>query len=350
MPILEKLLDRHYIQLDKSTLNIPSSQLHPIFPNHELVRLKICGESILAEQGSRDQVLPHVRHMLHIRQSDLMSRCHLQNHIAASFNLGDCSVSHLELLLSHAFLIGAEHRPIGANVGGCTSVIPPFLGVVAFNHVGFSHHSNEILLLTFPSELLHIRIRIDFNAFVLEVFSRSLQGCNSFGRLGRRMGVCLSFAFVLSHVDTVLLSSDLVSNSVSGFHLKPHDELLEPHLLLLAQQLFHLKEITLGGTSFSGRRMDCSRDGFPQLQNLEFRGLTEWEEWIVEEGSMPLLHTLKIDSCPKLKELPDGLRFITSLKSLDFVDMAKGWEKRLSEGGKDYYKVQHILSVKFNYY
>ncbi|CAN6850433.1 unnamed protein product [Brassica oleracea] len=118
----------------------------------------------------------------------------------------------------------------------------------------------------------------------------------------------------------------------------------------ILEKLFHLKEITLGGTSFCGRRMDCSRDGFPQLQNLEFRGLTEWEEWIVEEGSMPLLHTLKIDSCPKLKELPDGLRFITSLKSLDFVDMAKGWEKRLSEGGKDYYKVQHILSVKFNYY
>ncbi|KAF3498915.1 hypothetical protein DY000_02052150 [Brassica cretica] len=50
------------------------------------------------------------------------------------------------------------------------------------------------------------------------------------------MGVCLSFAFVLSHVDTVLLSSDFVSSSVSGFHLKPHDELLEPHLLLLVLQ------------------------------------------------------------------------------------------------------------------
>ncbi|WZZ35075.1 hypothetical protein YC2023_018476 [Brassica napus] len=253
--------DCHYIQLDKSTLNIPLSQIHPIFPNHELVRLKTCSESILAEQGSRDQVLPHVRHMLHIRQSDLTSRCHLQNHIAASFDLGDYSVPHPELLLSLAFLIGVKHRPIGANVGGCTRVIPPFLGVVAFNHVGFSHHSIEILLreicmsllildlfatlnslvlhfvavVTFPFELLHIRI--DLNTFVLEVFSRSLQGCNSFGRLGRRISVCLSFAFVLSHVDIVLLSSDLFSSSVSGFHLKPHDELLEPHLLLLVLQV-----------------------------------------------------------------------------------------------------------------
>ncbi|CAN7004313.1 unnamed protein product [Brassica oleracea var. botrytis] len=97
--------------------------------------------------------------------------------------------------------------------------------------------------------------------------------------------------------------------------------------------------------SFCGRRMVCSKGGFPQLQKLDFYRLEEWEELIVEEGSMPLLHTLTIDSCPKLKELPDGLRFITSLKSLAFYNMGKRWEKRLSNGGKDYYKVQHIPYV-----
>ncbi|KAF3537390.1 hypothetical protein F2Q69_00025156 [Brassica cretica] len=111
--------------------------------------------------------------------------------------------------------------------------------------------------------------------------------------------------------------------------------------MMILEKFLHLKHVTLIG-SFSGRRMVCSRGGFPQLQTLEFDGLKEWEEWIVEEGSMPLLHSLEIDSCPKLKELPDGLRFITSLKSLLCCDMAKGWEKRLSKGGKDYYKVQHI--------
>ncbi|KAH0900098.1 hypothetical protein HID58_049666, partial [Brassica napus] len=119
--------------------------------------------------------------------------------------------------------------------------------------------------------------------------------------------------------------------------------------MMILEKLLHLKHVKLIG-SFCGGRMVCSRDGFPQLQKLEFEGLKEWEEWIVEEGSMPLLHTLEIDSCPKLKELPDGLRFITSLKNLEFVNMAKGWEKRLSEGGNDFYKVQHTPSVKFNYY
>ncbi|KAL0693527.1 hypothetical protein Bca4012_060707 [Brassica carinata] len=115
----------------------------------------------------------------------------------------------------------------------------------------------------------------------------------------------------------------------------------------ILEKLLHLKEISFGYQSFCGRRMVCSRDGFPQLQNLRFEGLEEWEEWIVEEGSMPLLHTLGIHSCPRFKELPDGLRSITSLKSLK---MEKGWEKRLFKGGEDYYKVQHIPFVQFSYY
>jgi hypothetical protein len=60
---------------------------------------------------------------------------------------------------------------------------------------------------------------------------------------------------------------------------------------------------------------------------------------------MPLLHTLRIWTCPKLKQLPDGLRFIYSLKNLT---VPKSWKKRLSKGGEDYYKVQHIPSVEFD--
>ncbi|XP_048604303.1 probable disease resistance protein At1g59620 isoform X1 [Brassica napus] len=115
--------------------------------------------------------------------------------------------------------------------------------------------------------------------------------------------------------------------------------------MMILEKLLHLKVVSLC-TSICGRRMVCSRDGFPQLQYLQFYGLEEWEEWIIEEGSMPLLHTLDIQNCRKLKEIPDGLRFITSLKCLTCYGMAEAWEKRLSEGGEDYYKVQHIPSVK----
>lgn len=114
----------------------------------------------------------------------------------------------------------------------------------------------------------------------------------------------------------------------------------------ILEKLMHLKEVILGDGSFSGRRMVCSRGGFPQLQKLELRGLEELEELIVEEGSMPLLYTLSIDNCENLKEFPDGLPFITSLKDLKVMNMGEKWKERLSEGGEEYYKVQHIPSVE----
>ncbi|OAP12936.1 hypothetical protein AXX17_AT1G52380 [Arabidopsis thaliana] len=114
--------------------------------------------------------------------------------------------------------------------------------------------------------------------------------------------------------------------------------------LPILEKLLELKEVRLDFRSFCGERMVCSDGGFPQLHKLYIDGLDEWEEWIVEEGSMPRLHTLTIWNCQKLKQLPDGLRFIYSLKKLI---ISKRWKERLSEGGEDYYKVQHIPSVKF---
>ncbi|CAH8256473.1 unnamed protein product [Arabidopsis lyrata] len=113
----------------------------------------------------------------------------------------------------------------------------------------------------------------------------------------------------------------------------------------ILEKLVQLKKVKLGDQSFSGRRMVCLSRGFPQLQELSIQGLKEWEEWIVEEGSLPLLHSLSIEWCVMLKELPDGLRFIYSLKDLTVGQI---WKERLSEGGEDYYKVTHIPSVKFD--
>ncbi|CAN7004300.1 unnamed protein product [Brassica oleracea var. botrytis] len=46
----------------------------------------------------------------------------------------------------------------------------------------------------------------------------------------------------------------------------------------ILEKLLHLKDISLQSRSFCGGRMDCSRDGFSQLQKLKFEGLEEWEE------------------------------------------------------------------------
>jgi hypothetical protein len=56
---------------------------------------------------------------------------------------------------------------------------------------------------------------------------------------------------------------------------------------------------------------------------------------------------LTIDDCKKLKELPDGLKYITSLKELKIEGMKREWKEKLVPGGEDYYKVQHIPDVQF---
>ncbi|XP_019093266.1 PREDICTED: putative disease resistance protein At1g58400 [Camelina sativa] len=117
------------------------------------------------------------------------------------------------------------------------------------------------------------------------------------------------------------------------------DSHLEEDPMPILEKLGQLKNVILSSGYFCGRRMVCSSGGFSQLHELSLCELEEWEDWIVEEGSMPLLHSLVIWDCPKLKELPDGLQFLYSLK---YLIVNQKWEERWSEGGEDYYKVKHI--------
>ncbi|GKV51065.1 hypothetical protein SLEP1_g57741 [Rubroshorea leprosula] len=63
-----------------------------------------------------------------------------------------------------------------------------------------------------------------------------------------------------------------------------------------------------------GKLMVCSREGFPQLKTLLLHALPNLEEWTVEEGAMRGLAPLGISDCYKLKMVPEGLMFITTLK------------------------------------
>ncbi|KAL1218226.1 putative disease resistance protein [Cardamine amara subsp. amara] len=154
---------------------------------------------------------------------------------------------------------------------------------------------------------------------------------------GCTMETLFSSLSELSHLEN--LSIEDSTKDEEGF-----DGGLEEDPMPILEKYLQLKEVTF--ESFSGRRMVCSGGGFPQLQNLKFAWLMEWEEWIVEEGSMPLLHTLEIWICPKLKELPDGLRFITSLKELEILGATLEFKEKLSRGGEDFYKVEHIPLLK----
>ncbi|KAI8025480.1 putative disease resistance protein [Camellia lanceoleosa] len=101
-----------------------------------------------------------------------------------------------------------------------------------------------------------------------------------------------------------------------------------------------------GGGGGGGGYGGCDGGGFPKLISLYLWNLPNLEEWRVEQGAMPCLFRLDINECTKLKEIPDGLRFITTLRELDIRWVSEALRDRVREGGEDFYKVKHVPSIR----
>ncbi|XVF78614.1 hypothetical protein PTKIN_Ptkin14bG0148900 [Pterospermum kingtungense] len=95
--------------------------------------------------------------------------------------------------------------------------------------------------------------------------------------------------------------------------------------------------------------MICSAGGFPRLDSLTLKSLSNLEELQVDEGAMPALRCLEIVDCKKMKIVPDGLRFITTLQKLSIKSMPNAFKDKLVEGGEDFYKFQHVPSLTFDF-
>lgn len=115
------------------------------------------------------------------------------------------------------------------------------------------------------------------------------------------------------------------------------------------EKLPNLQTLILRKNAFAGNEICCSSQGFPCLTILELQGLTDLENWKIEEGAMPNLYCLKIDECINLRMVPEGIKFIASLRELVIVNMPDVFKCRVQkvqeEGGEDIYKVGHIPSI-----
>ncbi|XP_021293996.1 putative disease resistance protein RGA3 [Herrania umbratica] len=92
---------------------------------------------------------------------------------------------------------------------------------------------------------------------------------------------------------------------------------------------------------------------FPNLTSLRFTNMREWKDWIsceisstrgaeVDVAVMPRLHSLDIQTCPKLKTLPHHLLRLTSLKELSIT-----WCPILSEYcRKEWPNISHIRDIR----
>ena len=113
-----------------------------------------------------------------------------------------------------------------------------------------------------------------------------------------------------------------------------------PNLKILS--LWHAFDAKQIGKEF------CRAGGFPKLEDLTIasRVLEEWTELV--EGAVPSLKFLHLRNCLRLRMLPEGLQFITTLKQLSLLPLLDDHEERLRpDGGEENYKIKHIPQVKF---
>ncbi|XP_058114365.1 putative disease resistance protein At1g50180 [Magnolia sinica] len=112
------------------------------------------------------------------------------------------------------------------------------------------------------------------------------------------------------------------------------------------EKLKNLQILRLHQKSYLGKKITCSKEGFPRLKSLNLQSLHKFEEWILEEGAMPSLLHLRINYCNQLKKLPEGMK--PTLKKLELLWMPDKFKERVREGGEDWDKIQQIPSIQIS--
>ncbi|KAJ9681492.1 hypothetical protein PVL29_020387 [Vitis rotundifolia] len=98
--------------------------------------------------------------------------------------------------------------------------------------------------------------------------------------------------------------------------------------MFILEKLPKLKVLRLSYMSYVGKKLVCSSGGFLQLQSLVLGNLFSLEELIVEEGALPHLKTLQIESCNRMEKLPRGL---LQLKNLEKVEPKFMFDRLIEE-------------------
>ncbi|CAL5184591.1 unnamed protein product [Lathyrus oleraceus] len=142
-------------------------------------------------------------------------------------------------------------------------------------------------------------------------------------------------------------SPNQISSKLAKLKLQGSGLVVDPMTTL--EKLPNLRLLELQLDSFLGKNMVCSSKGFPQLRSLVLSDLPNLEEWKMEKGAMCCLGKLEISNCTKLEVVPDGIRFVGSLKDLEIRSMFAVFRMKLEKGGDEHYKVQHVPSLVFRY-
>ncbi|XP_042056468.1 probable disease resistance protein RF9 [Salvia splendens] len=121
-----------------------------------------------------------------------------------------------------------------------------------------------------------------------------------------------------------------------GCRLKGEEELME--ILLTCPNLYYLR-ISVETEQGIPVSSDFIRSRLVRLHLLS-SGIEHDPMGIL--GKLPCL--IEFDNCPDLEMVPDGLRWIRSLKRVTVFNMP-GLGKRVLESGEDFHKISHVPSI-----
>ncbi|OAY62995.1 Disease resistance protein RPM1 [Ananas comosus] len=86
--------------------------------------------------------------------------------------------------------------------------------------------------------------------------------------------------------------------------------------------------------AYDGMKLHFQATSFPKLKELYISDALKLNQVEIERGAMASLNKLQLDGCPKLKELPHGIEYLTTLKDLYIFYPAEELVELLLGGGK----------------
>ena len=121
-----------------------------------------------------------------------------------------------------------------------------------------------------------------------------------------------------------------------------------------------LKVLRLKNNAYHRTEMRFCAGKFQSLVELVIGGMYELETWVIETGALPRLEKLLLKCRTKLERLPEGIRFITTLRELELNFMPRSFCEKLVHveqdyltsvvdkiKGEDFYLIQHVPDIKF---
>ncbi|KAJ1401066.1 P-loop containing nucleoside triphosphate hydrolase [Sesbania bispinosa] len=170
----------------------------------------------------------------------------------------------------------------------------------------------------------------------------------SIDEMGKPQGLCLSDMSKLYNLSSLYLFGNLdgrlreqkLPPNITDLTLSASKLSQDP--MPQMQNLLKLRSLCLYSESYTGIRMHCTADSFPQLQVLRLWMLKDLEEWIVENGAMPKLIELEIRCCSKL-EVPCGLKHLKTLHKIRLSSMPEKFITTIEENKTTFWNNVEII-------